>query len=138
MLNNGANPYICNYNGNSSVHHLRRAGYEIDMKQRSVYFTTQPLFGTNPGFLHPWFYKTGVFNGNFDLEKPLGEGSAGIVIKGEWAGKKAAFKFVDIGKQQQLGHAKYSLEILGKKLSEMNEIQSTKGSRILSFYGHYR
>ena len=87
-------------------------------------------------FQDPWFYKNGVFDGKFD--SVIGKGAAGTVIGGEWFGKKAAFKFVEIGPQESPGTVEGGLVTLEEKLSEMISIQSTVGSKILSYYGHYR
>ena len=87
-------------------------------------------------FLDPWFYKTGVFDGKF--VSLIGQGSSGTVISGEWAGKKAAFKFVEVGSQQWGQRSSDLLETLGEKPSEMTSTQATKGSKIVSFYAHYR
>ena len=54
------------------------------------------------------------------------------------AGKKAAFKFVDIGTQKFHEGSTDALKTLDEKLSEITSIQATKGSKIVSFYGHYR
>ena len=87
-------------------------------------------------FQDPWFYETGVFDGKFS--SIIGQGAAGTVISGEWFGKKAAFKFVQIGTQKFEEQSHDALRCLNEKLSEMISIQSTFGSRIVSFYGHYR
>ena len=42
----------------------------------------------------PCSYSRGVFNGNFQRE--IGRGAFGTVLKGEWEGMDAAFKFVEI------------------------------------------
>ena len=136
MINNGANPYIVAYHG--------RTRFELDNlgslsnlpTQKSVYFITRPLVESNPDFDDPWFYKTGVFNGKFD--SLIGQGASASVISGEWAGKKAAFKFVEVGIQKYQEDAGDVLKTLNDKLSEMTSIQATKGSKIISFFGHYR
>ena len=87
-------------------------------------------------FPDPWFYKTGVFDGKFD--DVIGQGASGIVLKGEWFGRKAAFKFVEIGSQKYQERSDVALKSLNEKLTEMISIQSTAGSKIISFYGHYR
>ena len=107
--------------------------------QKSVYFITRPLpdeFKERSSFPDPWFYKTGVFNGNFS--SVIGQGASGTVISGEWFGKKAAFKFVAIGAQKYHEFTNERLKTLNEKLSEMISIQETVGSKIVSFYGHYR
>ena len=108
-------------------------------KQKSVFFTIRPLpdeFKEQNNFPDPWFYKTGVFDGKFD--DVIGQGASGIVLKGEWFGRKAAFKFVEIGSQKYQERSDVALKSLNEKLPEMISIQSTAGSKIISFYGHYR
>ena len=91
---------------------------------------------TNADFCDPWFYRNGVFDGKF--ESAIGQGASGRVISGEWYGKKAAFKFVEIVKQKEQKYVDEGLKSLDEKLSEMTSIQATKGSKIVQFYGHYR
>ena len=136
MVDNGANPYIVDFSGNTMFEYFDLDHLSNLPGQKSVYFTTRPIVESNPDFLDPWFYKTGVFNGNFN--SLIGQGASGSVISGEWAGKKAAFKFVQIGAQKWQENASDTLKILNEKLSEMTSIQATKGSKIVSFYGHYR
>ena len=84
----------------------------------------------------PWLYQTGVFDGKFD--SVIGQGASGKVISGEWFGKKAAFKFVDIGDQKHQEDPEDASKTLNEKLREMISIQSSEGSKIVSLYGHYR
>ena len=139
MIDRGANPFVVDRVGRTKfdIHNL---GYLSNLpSQKSVYFTTRPLpdeFKEQNEFPDPWFYKTGVFDGKFDCV--IGQGAAGTVISGEWFGKKAAFKFVEIGTQEWQEYTTESLKTLYEKLSEMISIQSTVGSKIVSFYGHYR
>ena len=139
MIDRGVNPFVVTYGGNTQfdIHNL---GYLSNLpSQKSVFFTTRPLpdeFKGQTEFPDPWFYKTGVFDGNFD--SVVGQGATGTVISGEWFGKKAAFKFVEIGNQKFQNQVAHGLKTLNKKLSEMTSIQSAVGSKIVSFYGHYR
>ena len=137
MIENGVNPFIVSFGGHTWATETRHLS---DLpSQKSIYFTTRRNVGksgSNPDFLDPWFYKTGVFNGKFD--SLIGQGATGTVISGEWAGKKAAFKFVEVGTQKWQNSAGDCLKILNEKLSEMTSIQATKGSKIVSIYGHYR
>ena len=132
MINRGANPFVIGSAGKShyelfNLDHL----YNLP-NRKSVYFTTRPF----EGFLDPWFYENGVFDGKFEFK--IGQGASGTVISGEWFGKKAAFKFVEIGAQMFQVNVKDNLETMEKKLSEMISVQSTVGSKIVTFYGHYR
>ena len=137
MAERGANPFIVGYDGRSEFDSL--GDLSIIPNQKSVYFTTRPLpdeFIEQKAFPDPWFYKTGVFDGKFESE--IGQGAAGTVISGKWFGKRAAFKFVEIGAQTRQEFVNQSLKKLDEKLYEMTSIQSTFGSKIVSFYGHYR
>ena len=139
MVDRGANPFVASYGGRMHFN-TRNLGYLSNLpSQKSIYFTTRPLpdeFKQQNVFPDPWFYKTGVFNGKFN--SVIGQGAAGTVVSGEWFGKPAAFKFVEIGAQKEQKTIKDSLKTLDEKLSEMISIQSAVGSKIVSFYGHYR
>ena len=139
MIDKGANPFVVSYEGNTDFER-RNLGHLSNLpSQKSVYFTTRSFEGESKhkiGFLEPWFYRSGVFDGKF--ESLIGQGATGTVISGEWFGRKAAFKFVEIGKQKEQILAKDSLKTLDNKLSEMISLQSTIGSKIVNFYGHYR
>ena len=139
MINKGANPYVIANHGISEFDNYN-LGYLSNLPtEKSMYFTIRPIFEESKdqsSFLDPWFYKTGVFDGKFN--SVIGRGASGTVLSGEWFGKKAAFKFVNIGAQERPNNVKDNLKIQNKKLSEMTAIQKTKGSKILSFYGHYR
>ena len=86
--------------------------------------------------MNPWFYRTGVFDGKF--ESVIGQGASGTVISGEWFDVKAAFKFVEIETRKWPKYITEGLKILDDKLSEMTSLRETNGSKIVSFYGHYR
>ena len=137
MIDKGANPYIVDYNGNTQ-YKLEGLDHLPNMP-KSVFFTTRPLVGNNRSkvdFLDPWFYHNGVFNIN--LGTVCGRGTSGTVITGEWYGKKAAYKFVEIGTQKFEKDVPDAIKNLDEKLAEMTSIQATKGSKIVQFYGHYR
>ena len=139
MIDRGANPFIVTYDcttrfESSSLGYLSRLPSE-----HSVYFITRPLpdeFKKQKKFLDAWFYKTGVFDGKFN--SVIGQGAGGTVVSGNWFGKKAAFKFVEIDAQKFVEGATEALKTLNEKLSEMISVQSTVGLKIVSFYGHYR
>ena len=140
MIEKGANPFVANYTDSNEFGRWDLAESKLSSlpAKKSVYFTTRPLVGKfQENFPDPWFYRTGVF-GTFD--SVIGQGASGIVLSGDWFGKKAAFKFVDIAAQNlpDSEEIQDGLKILNKKLSEMTSIQATKGSKIVPFYGHYR
>ena len=139
MIDRGANPFVVAGNGCTQFDIFNLGHLSNLPSQKSIYFTIRPLpndFKQQNEFPDPWFYKTGIFNGKFN--SVIGQGAAGTVIKGEWFGRKAAFKFVEIGAQKYQDLIEDTLKTLDEKLSEMISIQSTVGSKIVSFYGHYR
>ena len=137
MIDKGANPFVVDYNG--QVADLDEENLKNLPEQKSIFFITRPLDShdeSKAGFLDPWFYRTGVFDGKF--VKIIGRGASGTVISGEWYGKKAAFKFVEIGAEKFKEKMADGLKTLDKSFSEMVSIESTVGSKIVLFYGHYR
>ena len=139
MIDKGANPFVVDYGGNTQFE-ISFLGHLSNLpRKKSVFFTTRSIegeFKQKISFQEPWFYQNGVFDGKF--ESLIGQGATGTVISGEWFGKKAAFKFVEIGNQKYQTFTDDSLITLDDKLSEMISIQSTTGSKIVNFYGHYR
>ena len=136
MIDKGANPFVVSYKGSTQASKTR--GLSNLPTQKSVYFITrhfQGEFARKINFPDPWFYRTGVFGKFQDV---IGRGASGIVVSGDWFGRNAAFKFVDIGVQKYQKNVEDSLKILNERLSEMSSIQSTAGSKIVTFYGHYR
>ena len=137
MIDKGANPFVVTYGGNTWADETR---YLSNLPtKKSIFFTTRPLpdeFEKKNDFPDPWFYRTGVFDGKFS--SAVGQGASGVVLSGEWYGKKAAFKFVEVGNQVDQSYAIDSLKTLNEKLSEMTSISALAGSKIVSFYGHYR
>ena len=139
MIDKGANPFIVDGNGDTQFESRGLSNLKNLPTTKSIYFLTRPLVGsdvTNADFCDPWFYRNGVFDGKFD--SAIGKGASGRVISGEWYGKKAAFKFVDIGNQKFQSKTKDALKSLNENLSEMIKVQETKGSKIVQFFGHYR
>ena len=140
LVDKGANPFI-QYFGSISkcVHYVDYGLSNLTNlpKRKSVFFTTQPLledFKDQSDFASPWFYNTGVFG---EIESKIDQGAHGIVLKGTWFGRKAAFKYVDIGTQIWHSEIKEPNEELEKKLYEMKSLMTTEGSKIVKFYGHY-
>ena len=141
MINKGANPYVVAHHGLNQigVFNIQESSLSNLPTQKSVYFTIRPIVGEfeeKTNFPNPWFYRTGVFDGEFS--SMIGQGASGSVLRGQWYGKKAAFKFVEIRNQEFQSNVSDAVLTLNKKLSEMTSIQATKGSKIVSFYGHYR
>ena len=139
MIDREANPFVVTYDGRTEFDNHNLVYLSNLPSKKSVYFTTRSLpdeFKEQTEFQDPWFYKTGVFDGKF--YSVIGQGASGKVLSGHWFGKKAAFKFVEIGAQRYPENVRDALETLNEKLSEMVSVQSTLGSKIVSFYGHYR
>ena len=139
MIDRGANPFVVDYTDGTRFENVNLDYLSNLPTQKSVYFTTRQLddeFEANPDFFDPWFYQTGVFDGEFN--SVIGRGSTGTVIRGQWCGKKAAFKFVKIENEMRQKDISDTVKSLNQKLSEMASIQATNGSKIVSFYGHYR
>ena len=138
MTNEGANPFIEDYDGGTEFE-ISDLGHLFNLPtKKSVYFTTQSLpveFRNKSDFPNPWFYRTGIFG---DFDSVIGRGASGVILSGDWFGKKAAFKFVEIGPQTLPKDVSDALGKLNERLSEMTWIQAAKGSKIVSFYGHYR
>ena len=139
MIDKGANPFVVKYSGESEFHG-RHLSYLPNLPtKKSVYFTIHPIndkFKAKTNFRDSWVYQTGVFDGKFD--SLIGRGASGIILKGKWCGKMAAFKFVDIGTQEFPANVSAALKSLNEQLFEMKSIQEAEGSKILTFYGHYR
>ena len=140
MIDKGANPFIEDYGGSDytqfKVFKLRHLSNLPT--QKSVFYTTRPFpddFKNKTTFQSPWFYETGVFG---QFSSVIGQGASGTVLSGDWFGKKAAYKFVEIGTQSFQEYSEDALKTLNEKLSEMTSIQAAKGSKIVSLYGHYR
>ena len=134
MVDRGVHPFVVDYT-NSTQFESHNLGHLSNLPtQKSVYFTTQPVadFEDKTHLSDPWLYTAGVFDGKFG--RVIGRGATGVVLSGEWHGQKAAFKHVEIESRIH----EQSLKSLDEKLSEMTSIQSTRGSKIVSFYGHYR
>ena len=139
MIDRGANPFVSAYSGHSQIGYFNLGSLSYLPAKKSVYFTIRPIVAKFKGktpFRDPWFYRTGIFDGKFN--SIIGKGASGIVFSGKWCGMKAAFNFVEIGVQKFRQQASEALKTLNENLTEMTSIQQTEGSKILSFYGHYR
>ena len=140
MIEQGANPFVVAFNGTDRFTHCNLAKSSLSNlpTKKSVFFTIRQFTGefkNNTDFFEPWFYQTGVF-GTFDSW--IGQGVSGTVLSGDWFGRKAAFKFVEIEKQEFQDDIRDKFKVLSDKLSAMTSIQSSEGSKIVSFFGHYR
>ena len=139
MIDKGANPFVVSYSGKTRFEEDKLGRLSNLPSQKSVYFTTRSFegeFKDKTDFQEPWFYESGVFDGKFD--KFIGQGATGTVLRGKWFANKAAFKFVEIQTQKFQRNVGDALKTLDEKLSEMFSVESTVGSKIVKFYGHYR
>ena len=133
----GVNPFILNLEGRS-LYDLCKLG-TFDLKNlpliKSIYF---PVRSFETGSLsHPWTYTSGVYPGCYSKVVGFG-GEARKVIQGKWGGKKAAFKFVPLQSQKLVNNASEAINELYDKLSQMIEMDTTSGSKILNLLGHFR
>ena len=104
--------------------------------KKSIYFSIYPSDNYPTELQQAWFYVNGVFPGEFEYE--VGRGAEGIVLKGAWYGQDAAFKFVEIQKQEFKEKVADGLKDLNKRLTEVNALKSIQGSRILFHHGIFR
>ena len=87
--------------------------------------------------LSAWEYQTGVYNqGRYGQVR--GSGGEGTVIEGLWKNQPAAFKFVIVRDQKLMETVSGELADMNARLTEMTNMESTKGTAILKFNGHYR
>ena len=136
MIDMGANPFILEYKGQSQYdfYKLGTFGLKNLPSVKSIYFSVRSFETGN--LPHPWTYTSGVYPGFYS--QVVGFGGEGIVIQGKWAGIKAAFKFVQLRNQKISNDATESLNGLYDKLSQMIEMDTTSGSKILNLLGHFR
>ena len=109
---------------------------------KSIFF---PIKNFQTGQLgEPWYYTTGVYDGKFG--RVIGKGGEGVVIQGEFSGRKAAYKFVKIKKSilridinmTQEKDYEDSIEEMNEQLHEMTEMMTTSGITILPLEAHFR
>ena len=141
MINHGVNPFIINQTGTSEFEKRDFSNISNLPTSKSIFFPIESFNcfcdeKCDSDLSTPWFYKNGIFDGQFDYV--IGKGASGIVLHGYCHGVEAAFKYVDIGRQKQLTFSSDGLAELNRKLGEMRSIQATRGSKILEFYGHFR
>ena len=135
MIDMDANPYVQNYKGRSENEIWSGMSNLSNLpKSKSVYFQLRNFNSDMPS---PWEYKAGVYNqGKFGRVR--GSGGEGTVIEGKWQNQKAAFKFVEVRDQKFIQETEDALADMNARLNEMMAMESTKGSAILNFDGHYR
>ena len=141
MIDCGANPYVVGYTGQSNAEHMDLSNLKLP-PSKSIFFSIEPFSCScedkdGLGLPIPWFYKNGVFDGQFD--SVIGKGASGVVLHGYFQGEEAAYKFVEIPKDTYYsGEIEDALSELSRRLNEMRSLRSTNGSNIVDFYGHFR
>ena len=141
MINRGVNPYVVDHDGNSQFEEYQDLSLSSLPPSKSIFFSIESFecfCDTKCGsdLSNPWFYRNGVFNGQFD--RRIGKGASGTVIHGFCHGVEVAFKFIDVGEQKFKRKAREQLVDLNRKLDEMKKVQTTIGSKIVELYGHFR
>ena len=131
----GANPHVLSYSGTTKYETYSLFDLSNVPTIKSIFFQLRNFNSDMPS---AWEYQTGVYNqGQFGRVR--GFGGEGIVIEGTWQNKTpAAFKFVEVKEQKYIRSRTDSLNDMNERLSEMTNMQSTSGSAILKFIGHYR
>ena len=108
----------------------------------SVFFPIKSFPSGN--LASPFHYENGVYPGQFC--KVIEKGGEGVVIQGEFSGRKAAYKFVKIKKpilridinMTQEKDYEDSIEEMNEQLHEMTEMMTTSGNTILPLQAHFR
>ena len=134
MIDLGANPYIRNAAGKTQFDVCSVSNLKNVPSIRSVFYATKNFQPGNLG--EPFCYTTGVYDGK--LGRVLGKGGEGKVIRGEWNGQQAAYKFVQIKREKQADNYSQVMEDMNERLKEMTEMMATPGDAILPFIAHYR
>ena len=141
MIDSGVNPYVVDYSAESQFDEWSLSDLSNLPTSKSVFFSVEPLKcfcdqKCDSDLSTPWFYKNGVFDGK--LDEIIGNGTSGVVLHGLCHGVEAAFKFIEIGRQNWQEYAEDGIAELNRQLGEMGSIQTTEGSKIVSFFGHFR
>ena len=132
----GANPFVLNYENQSDYDRFELGNFALKNlpSVKSIYF---PVRSFETGSLpYPWNYTYGVYPGFYS--QVVGVGGEGKVIQGKWGGVKAAFKFVRLKRQKLTTYTVDALNDLYDKLSQMIEMETASGSKILNLLGHFR
>ena len=134
MIDLGANPYIRNIKGETNYDFYGLSNLNNLPSIKSVFFPIKKFSTGNLG--EPWCYTTGVYDGKFG--RVIGKGGEGTVIEGEWNGKPAAFKFVQIKGLKMNKTYSDAMTDMNERLKEMTEMMATPGDAILPFKAHFR
>ena len=144
MIDRGANPHIIDGKGEAQYDLFDFSKLENVPSIKSVFFPIKNFTASNLG--DPGCYTTGVYDGKFG--QVIGKGGEGTVIQGEFNGRPAAFKFVQVkGLKMNLEEyralgANVKLDDVvadvNERLKEMTEMMATPGQAILPFEAHFR
>ena len=133
MVDRGANPFVIDANGKTNCDRFDIFILKNVPSTKSVFFQIKKFSTCNMD--DPWCYTTGVYDGKYGAI--IGRGGEGTVIQGEWNGKPAAYKFVEMKGLKSAGY-EIALNDMKQRLKEMTEMMSTPGDSILPFRGHFR
>ena len=133
MIGLGVNPHIRDPYGKTNYDAYGLSNLNNLPSVKSVFYPIKNFPTGNLG--EPWFYTTGVYDGKFG--RVIGKGGEGTVIEGEWNGKPAAFKFVEI-KGLKVTNYDDVMADMNERLKEMTEMMATPGDAILPFQAHFR
>ena len=141
MLKNGANPFIvgCDQSTEAAREKLRTSDLHMP---KSIYHRIVPFFCacdqlpcSNP-FPGQYYYRNGVFG--YKFIRVIGRGGESTVIESEICGKKVAFKYVKVKKQEPYTFAQDAQDALLKRLNEMGHYWTIKSDLIVQFHGHFQ
>ena len=136
MIDMGANPFVLDFMNQSpcTKGQLENVDLEHLCTVKSIYFPVRPF--ESGGLPYSWNYTSGVYPGWYS--HVVGVGGEGVVVQGKWGGAKAAFKFVRLRNQKFARFTHEGLNNLYDKISQMIEMDTTSGSKILKLLGHFR
>ena len=134
MIDLGANPHIKDLEGNTDFDLFGLSYLKNIQSVKSVFFPIKKFPTGNLG--DSWCYTTGVYDGKFG--RVVGTGGEGVVIQGEWNGKPAAYKFVQMKGLAYSTNYDVSFNDMSERLTEMTEMMETPGDTILTFEAHFR
>ena len=136
MLDNGVNPFIVDFYGNTQSDYFELSHLTISKMPKSVYFSIYPDESYPSELQQAWYYSSGVFPGKYG--ELIGKGSEGHVVDGKWMERNVAFKFVEMKNQKFQNIVSDGLKDLKRRLTELNALKAIKGSCILQEYGHFQ
>ena len=134
LIDHGANPHIRNTDDKTYYDAFDLSNLNNVPSVKSIFYPIKRFTTGNLG--DSWFYTTGVYDGKFT--QVIGKGGEGIVIRGEWNGQPAAYKFVEMKGQKITDTYDDNMADMEERLTEMTEMMATPGDAILHFEAHFR